>query len=281
MKLTITPQAAEKYLEQNTINRPLREPYVLFLAQEMECGNFRYNGEPLIFGKGNVLLDGQHRLHACVLAGVPFDTEVVKDVDPSVFSTIDQGEKRKVHDVLALEGHKVNRLSLASAVRSIINHNNGWQANRRGSAVEAVKFVSENPRIVDLVTEARAVRVIPASIIAVVGYYATETKARIPQWKAFVEGLASGENLSGNDPRLALRRAADAARLGAKGQGLRKEHMIAAVAQAWNAFANNQGITRLSYRRTARGRIVTPEICGQRTKVKEQEQVLDFAEQAA
>lgn len=101
--MTITPELAADFLKFNTNNRPLNSFTVEFYAQEMTKNQWKVNGSPIVFSDGNTLLDGQHRLAACVKAGVPFTTTVVKGVDPEVFDTIDVGRQRTPGDLLAID----------------------------------------------------------------------------------------------------------------------------------------------------------------------------------
>jgi hypothetical protein len=74
--MTVTPDQALKWLEDtNTNNRSVRDIHVQRLASDMKNGKWRgFNGEAIRFDSLGRLVDGQHRLWACTVAGVPFDT---------------------------------------------------------------------------------------------------------------------------------------------------------------------------------------------------------------
>ncbi|MDP2620568.1 MAG: hypothetical protein Q8P46_10395, partial [Hyphomicrobiales bacterium] len=73
----ITPELAREWLEKtNRKNRPLSELKWTAYAVDMLEGRWQYNGDAIRFGSDGVLLDGQHRLMACVEAGIPFETDV-------------------------------------------------------------------------------------------------------------------------------------------------------------------------------------------------------------
>ena len=111
--LTITPKKAQELLEGNKRNRPVRKSHVRQLAEEMKAGKWVVNGVPIIFN-GKLLIDGQHRLMACIESDKPFDTLVVSDVAPNSFLTIDVGRKRTAADTLATRGEE-NYAALAAA----------------------------------------------------------------------------------------------------------------------------------------------------------------------
>ena len=91
----ITPAVAAEYLRlYNQGNRKPNKAQVAYYAKMMNEGEWELNGESIKFsGSGETLrlLDGQHRLMACVEANVPFETLVVRDIEEKTFDTLDQG----------------------------------------------------------------------------------------------------------------------------------------------------------------------------------------------
>ena len=82
----ITPEIASKYLEKNTNNyRNVLYRRVDAYALEMKNGNWKNNGEAIVFGTDGVLKNGQHRLMACVKSNTPFETLVIRGCDESVY----------------------------------------------------------------------------------------------------------------------------------------------------------------------------------------------------
>ena len=100
----ITPKLAQEYLKLNTNNRPISNLQVNRLVEQMREGKYMLNGEPIIFSESNVLLQGQHRLLACVKSGCDIETFVVRGVKDEVFHTLDSGRNRTVSDVFAISG---------------------------------------------------------------------------------------------------------------------------------------------------------------------------------
>lgn len=102
---TITPVMADKYLRMNTRNRAIRKSHVSGLVKSMVGGKWVVNGQPIIFDDDGFLIDGQHRLTACVESGVPFITYVIRGVsDSRAFTTIDIGKARGAHDMATYMG---------------------------------------------------------------------------------------------------------------------------------------------------------------------------------
>jgi hypothetical protein len=140
---TITPQeAAETLSTKNFSNRPISASVVDKYEQEMKRGRWKLSGEPIIFGKSGRLLDGQHRLKACVAANVSFETVVVKGAEDHVFDVIDDGKTRTVGDVLAVHGH-VNAATLAAGLRFVWDYASGAWRSKGKRAVIPTKQLME------------------------------------------------------------------------------------------------------------------------------------------
>lgn len=113
---TITPELAAKYLKLNNINRPLNKQTVAFYAKEMTNGEWKLNGEAICF-QGDVLVNGQHRLQACIQSNTPFRTAVIRGVEENSLITYDSGKLRTNADVLSLKGIKYSTTVASSIVK--------------------------------------------------------------------------------------------------------------------------------------------------------------------
>ena len=113
---TITPQMAQVYLTHNTDNRKLRDNTVSFYAKQMRQGDWQLNGDCIRFAKNGRLIDGQHRLKACIEAGVPFTTLVVRGLDGESQITMDKPVMRTSADTFRFGGIP-NAASLSSIIK--------------------------------------------------------------------------------------------------------------------------------------------------------------------
>lgn len=114
---SVTPAEATIWLDtKNAHNRPLSQSTIERYAQEMKAGRWVHNGSSIVFSKSGNLINGQHRLKACVAANRSFDTLIVYGIEDSAFDTIDDGNKRSLSDVLAIKGEHNFRL-LSTGVR--------------------------------------------------------------------------------------------------------------------------------------------------------------------
>lgn len=104
VELTITPETAAAMLTTNAMNRPISRAHVERLCGAMRRGEWELNGATIKVARTGRLLDGQHRLTACVESGCSFKTLVVHGLPESSFATIDQiARSRKISDVLTIE----------------------------------------------------------------------------------------------------------------------------------------------------------------------------------
>lgn len=79
--VTITPGMAEEMLKRNIANRKVNQANVNRIAADMATGNYRINGETIKISSNGEILDGQHRLLACIKSGVPFKSYIVYNVN--------------------------------------------------------------------------------------------------------------------------------------------------------------------------------------------------------
>lgn len=120
----ITPAVAAEYLRLfNQGNRKPNKAQVAYYAKMMNDGEWELNGESIKFsGSGETLrlLDGQHRLMACVEANVPFETLVVRDVEEKTFDTLDQGWLRKKGQIFNI-ANIPNSNNVSAAINKYLN----------------------------------------------------------------------------------------------------------------------------------------------------------------
>jgi hypothetical protein len=136
-RATLTPDVCRSLVEErNTKNRGLKRHQKDFLKQEMESGEFAFNGEPIIMGLGGGVLDGQHRLVAAAEQGVSIDVLMVFGIEDKLFVKIDTGSGRSNADALHVDGKKHVTL-MAAALRHVDNYETsqvmGDKASRRAS----------------------------------------------------------------------------------------------------------------------------------------------------
>ena len=127
--VTITPEIAMELLKHNAGNRKINQANVKRIAEDMIAGDYKLNGETIKIYEDGTLADGQHRLMSCVLAGVPFETYIIKGIKKDVLPTIDCGKTRSLVESLNMVGCGVDKLILP-AINYYFNYGNKLTANQ-------------------------------------------------------------------------------------------------------------------------------------------------------
>jgi hypothetical protein len=95
---------AQAWLEGNVDNRNLREPRVLQHSQVLQRGEWELTGDCIVFDEDGTLLNGQHRLSAVVVTGIPARFVVLRGVPAKAQEVMDTGLARTLGDQLQRRG---------------------------------------------------------------------------------------------------------------------------------------------------------------------------------
>jgi hypothetical protein len=248
----ITKEFALELIRKNTNNRPLKAANIDFLKKQFLAGEFVFNGDTIKISSNDVLLDGQHRLMACIETGVPFQAVIVRNLNASVFDTIDQGNKRTLGDIFAMDGKK-NYNNHAAIVFLLYYYSNyGVLRNNGGfntiSKKQLVDFSKENPGIEYScqysVNRSMTKKLIPLSYIGALHYLFSRIDSE--KCEQFMDKLEFGEGLDKYSPENILRQ-----RLLSNQMSCTKKepnYVLAAYCiKAWNASRKGRKITYIKW----------------------------------
>jgi hypothetical protein len=115
---TITPETAAAYLKHNKVNRRIRPNRVNVLAGAMKRGEWMLTHQGIAFDSEGNIIDGQHRLLACVKSGVAFTVCVTRNLPNAAFSVMDQGDRRTHADALRADGRLVEVATYAAILHN-------------------------------------------------------------------------------------------------------------------------------------------------------------------
>jgi hypothetical protein len=116
----ITPEIAADWLENRTEtrNRKITRADVRRYAQAMQRGHWDIDASDIKMGRDGHLIDGQHRLMACLQAGVGFPTMLRTGVNKSTMRRVDIGKKRRVSDAFQIENvYEANNVAASINLR--------------------------------------------------------------------------------------------------------------------------------------------------------------------
>lgn len=168
----ITPEAAAELLLRNPKNRNYRAHHAAKMARDMKAGRFQMNGEPILIDRDGNVLDGQHRLHACVDSGIPLRTLLVTGLPPEVRETIDSGAARTIGDRFTMEGVP-NAHTVAAAARLITGLANGRGYAASVTPSEAARILELHPGLVDSASKSHTAMPKMGSVLTAFHYVGT------------------------------------------------------------------------------------------------------------
>lgn len=234
----VTPEQAEQWLGKNVGNRRLRKALYTRYSRDLAERRWRENGASIVRAKDGTLLDGQHRLHAIVVAGVGAWMLVVQNVDPVAQPTIDDGAKRTLADRLTFRG-EVNSHRSAAVVRRVMLWENGYAFNSgayQPTSQEQLDFIEGNDRVTAAVGASSLYakrKLLPPATIGLCWYVFSALDA--DACAEFFDRLDDGANLSFNHPIMVLRnRLIDITR--EPGRGASDDIVLHYVFKTWNLY---------------------------------------------
>lgn len=163
--MTITPELAVLMLERNLDNNRAQSRHTI-RSYEREIIDHRMmlTNQGIGFDANGRLVDGQHRLMACVQSKESFESVVVFGLDPDCFMYVDSGKKRTAADKVGIAGFP-ERNNLAAAARIVLCHGlvgiqyppprSGYlgimpKGNQKIPETFIVDFLHEHPKFVEL-----------------------------------------------------------------------------------------------------------------------------------
>lgn len=252
---TITPKKAAEMLQTNTHNRGLRQDRVTRLAGNIDRGEWRLTGAAIVFDLDGVLLDGQHRLEACVAADKPIEVIVLRNLPRENQDVMDDTMVRRLGDALSLRGETdVHRLggTIAWYARLVYAEITGvpHYANNavRPSIPQLLQFYADHPGLRDALLSTtpvlRALKLRPSPLGAVWYRFSLIDEE---QCALFFDQLRTGANLDEESPILLFRRYCENERDGRIRRRNPDWRWTAICVKAWNAWREQRPVRALTY----------------------------------
>lgn len=240
--MTITPEMAKKWLESNSNNRPVSKKHVAGIVRSIKSGLWRYTGDPIRFSITGRLLDGQHRLHACMQSGIPIECLVIRGLPDEVFTHLDTNQiLRRAGDVLTTQEipHGNVVAAIAKMYWAYENERNTLSGStlRNDEILDLVEADREYISAASLGLKLKATRIVSASILGTLIYISRKIDRELSNdfWVGFKEDAPS------RYPQIIKyrKRLTDAA---LAGSNLSSATKFVYGASAWNAARKNRQI---------------------------------------
>jgi hypothetical protein len=207
----ITPEKAEQWLAVNAQNRQLEVPYVKRISRLIQRNEWMPDSTDAIgIDHEGRVTNGQHRLSAVVLSGVPIIALVVRGVRPEVIRVIDQVKPRNLTQVFLIQS-VANAALLAQGLQWLykIRYNLEHRVTEpdRATNPQFLVLLEEHPDIQNslLLGNELSKRLASRTAGMFAAYHYVCSTVDPDGAKMFFDQLLKGENLAQGDPILSLR----------------------------------------------------------------------------
>lgn len=262
--IDVTPDLANEWLNRNEINRNLDVKRIKMYASAMRLGAWQVSNDDICIDPNGMLLNGQHRLHAVIEAGVTVPMHVKFNVPTAAMGTMDRGKIRNYSQHLRFRGEQSVALLGATLRLSLQLYLGISDTGTKGDADHDV-FLAQHPEIRKSVKLADRIKAsvaaaTPSSIASahwlISAVQATETKAV----DRFFYQIANPSNQPDGSPILALNQRLMI--ILQQQQKVQSREYVYLFVQAWNLHATGEkayNLRRLRMRRK-NGPFSLPEI---------------------
>lgn len=243
--MDVTPQLAEQWLQKNPqVQRKQNRQTVAMISRLILAGEWRFNGQPIIFNSDGKLADGQHRLAAIANCRKTVTCLILYNVPVESFATMDSGRARTPADSLRAAGYS-RTTGLAAAAGLLYRFESGFSFAWGGvkiSPLEIDQIVKSNPKLQEAhKIAAPTFKICRSDSVPTFCFYVFSRLNRRDA-EAFFDKFGTGEELAKGHPILELRR-----KLIDRPPAERTPPhvLINWVFRTWNAVRKNEPLTLL------------------------------------
>lgn len=250
VKMIVTPEMASDWLETRLWggNRKILPAKVEVWVKVIKSGDWKTTHQGIAFDEMGLIQDGQNRLKAISVAGIPVEVWVFPDMPRENFDAIDTGAGRQAAQFIRdrTPSLTAGALRYISAVTDR-DYPSIWR--QKLSLHESLELHRQWPETddwgmtVNVVRQYTRISASPLLAVVSMGQRGGMPPERIGE---FLEGLKVGAIGDPNDPRLQLRnrwiRDADALKGAHK-----RTHVYALIVKAFNLYAKGETQGRLIY----------------------------------
>lgn len=244
----IGPERARQLLSGNIHNRHLSPTQITNYARDMLNGRWRLGAGIATTDKEQILLDGQHTLHAIIESDTFQYLQHQTGLEPEDQDTMDIGRVRTYGGQLQIRGEK-NAVVLGSATRVIWNYENFGSLtsqNTNGSPTrsEIDDTLRRHPGLRLYAAADGPLTGITGSLFS--GFKYLASFANIDDAEVFARKLRNGDGLAVGDPILTLRERMFSEMRHTTGR-LEIPIRSAFLIRTWNAWRGGEKLSRLQF----------------------------------
>lgn len=252
--VTITPGRAAELLANNNHNRSVNSRSVDRLTATITAGEWKFNAQPIQIAKDGTLLDGQHRLLACVKANRAIQSLIIWNAQMDSQETMDMGKSRNVADILRLRGYKNQTAVAALGRRVALAEAYGFKAGitisfrevSNGAILRAAERTSELSRYVNYAKTVADLCKFNSGLTGYLVWWLDQVDREDSDY--FWDKLFTGDGLQTGQGIYALRQFALNRDVKNRGTYLHNIQTAGIVLKAWNRFRSGEPVARLNFR---------------------------------
>jgi hypothetical protein len=253
VEVTIWPAQAKAILVAMPNQRTFYPNHAAWFAEMIRSGDFELTHQGIAFDKAGLLLDGQHRLSACIDADTAITVQATFNLDRKLFEAMDRGRKRSFADDLVCGSIAKNGVQagiLATAARFLYQYDRGNDLavapNRAAFRAQQIReSLARHPFIQDAVSFVAAnhnrwkgLGPGPASALYSLIHEASPVKA-----ETFIDQVLKGDDPNSCRPAYMFREYLK--ELGTAHGRKRQAKAIIAFIRCWNAYVEGRDITKV------------------------------------
>ena len=246
----VTPEMAQHWLSENKNNRNLNPHRVARYAEDMKSDSWQVTGDALRFSKSGRLLDGQHRLLACIKAQTAFQSVVFTGLSEESQLLMDQGMVRTQGSQLTILGYERGR-DLASACTAYWRMDGGRRrmltralSPSNSEIYELLEGVLEIEECLGIYFSHKSQSGVRCHSGASIAMYVYMRDFDPDKADSFIKEYLTGVNLKEGSPALALRERV--LKYKYKGHKVLHADFITWMAYAWKAHVAGKSLKRIT-----------------------------------
>lgn len=230
--MTITPERAKEWLDKyNYGNRNVLPNHIRMIARDIASDRWMFNAQPICFSTEGRLLNGQHRLLACVEADQPIDVAVARGIQNQAFATYDIHAKKTVPSGMSIESADMRVIAAAAKIQ--------WRADE-GLSISDTRTKPTSSELAETIQRhkglslgfplaRRMMNIGSAAVMTFLIYHVRQSK--LPYAEDFLHQLETGEGLVRGNPILKVRNAL----LANRGADVRADRLTTLI-NCWNDY---------------------------------------------
>lgn len=248
----VTPDIARAWLDKNEQNRKVNRSRVVTYARDMAAKTWGMTGDAIRFDVKGRLIDGQHRLLACIEADVPFRSFVIYGLSPSAQDLIDTGLGRSLANMLQVQGIP-NAIIVAGMLRLVIAARKDPRIyahhNERPTHAEITAAHKKHPAIGQYVVHGKLPGAISGIQASFLNYIASKYLGRSEEAQRMIAVIRTGVPSYDEDPIHQFREKMIATQSPEMRSGGYRNHVWWTFVHCWNLFSQGQRAARVQWRK--------------------------------